>query len=128
MSKKTTAAASEDYVRGEQGTNSKYSAKGMLGSYRSADEQFQNPDGVQLFAGFGADETDLVRGFCEPNIAERPAYDKANYAERWTEPSSSDFEDAPDMSDATMREDYEFRMKERVSKGFFTRPRIPTER
>lgn len=103
----------------------KYNDKGMLGSHRTSAEPFQNPSGVKLFTGYGADNEDLERGYCEPSIRENPAYDKANYQDRWTVPMEPD-EDQGDTS--VLPDDIEFRMRERVSKGFMTRPRIPTER
>jgi hypothetical protein len=109
----------------DSGTNPKYDPKGTLKSYMGDPNQFPNPEGVKLYEGFGADASDLVRGYCDPGIAELPDYDKVNYQERWVEPSSPTEGPGDTMS---LPEDYEFRMRERKSRGFLTRPRIPTER
>lgn len=105
--------------------NPKYDPKGMLGSYRTSEDPFPNPADVKVFSGFGADDADLERGWCEPGIASRPDYDKANYHERWTVPKVPD-EDFADTG--ILPDDVEFRQRELRSKGFLTRPRIPTER
>lgn len=81
--------------------------------------------GVKREAGYGADESDLARGFLRPAITEAPEYDKDNYLYRWTVPSHP-FEDQG--GDDIMVRDWEFRDRERVSKGFLTRPTIPTQR
>ena len=111
----------------------KYDDKGMLGSYRTRDSQFPNPAGMKTFTGFGADKSDLERGFCEPTIRQLPDYDKVNYSERYTEPKRSDEEDADSglggfFGFGADRKDFEFREKERTSKGFLTRPKLPTDR
>lgn len=114
----------QQYIDGLTGVNDKYREKGRLGSYRTSDTQFPNPSGVEVFEGFGANKEDLVRGFCTPQLRELPEYDRQNYFYRYSEPKSDDLAaDGPGLS-----ADYEFRNKERVSKGFLTRPRIPTER
>lgn len=106
------------------GTNEKYDEKGRLGSYRTSETQFPNPAGEQIYTGFGANEADLKRGFCKPTLRELPEYDNQNYFYRYSETKADDLvEDGPGLPD-----DYTFRQKERVSKGFLTRPRIPTER
>lgn len=105
--------------------NSSYSDHGMLGSYRTSDKQFPNPKGVKVFTGYGADEADLERGYCVPAIRELPEYDKVNYENRWTQPNIPD-EDFHNTN--AMQYDYEFRTKELKSKGFLTRPKLPTER
>jgi hypothetical protein len=113
--------------------NKSYDDKGMLGSYCTRDSQFPNPAGVKTFTGYGADKADLERGFCKPTIRELPAYDKVNYADRSTEPRLPDEEDedsgvAGFLGFGAMRQDFEFREKERRAKGFLTRPKIPTDR
>lgn len=103
----------------------KYDDKGSLGSYRTSAGQFPNPEGLKTFPGYGADKADLERGFCAPEIRNLPEYDKVNYEDRYTAPPNNTsgyldmFEPSPE---------YEFRQKDRETKGLFTRPRIPTER
>lgn len=82
-------------------------------------------DGYKVFTGYGADEADLRRGFIAPAIRELPEYDKANYVDRYSSPKVPD-EDFGNSG--ILGADYEFRSKDRVSKGFLTRPRIPSER
>lgn len=102
----------------------KYDGKQTLGSYRTSDVQFPNPEGCKVFTGYGADASDLERGFIRPTLPELPNYDKDNYVDRYTQPRESDItEQGPGLSS-----DFEFRQKERESKGFLTRPYIPTER
>ena len=115
----------EKYIAGLTGKHAKYDQSQTLGSYRTSDEQFPDPAGIVLFEGFGADKEDLVRGYCLPNVSELPNYDKANYHDRYTMPKVPD-EDQGNRE--VMVQDMDFRMKERESKGFLTRPRIPTER
>lgn len=102
-----------------------YDPKGTLGSYQSSAEPFPNPEGIRLFSGFGADDEDLERGFCEPGLAERPDYDKANYQLRSTVAKEPDEDFA---NTGVLPDDIEFRSRNIRSKGFLTRPRIPTER
>ncbi len=98
-----------------------YSDRGMLGSYRS---EYSEAD-VRRFTGFGADEADLKRGYAEVTIRDDPAYDLGNYKERWTAPMLP----GNDVNPATANEDdYDFRRRNERSKGFLTRPRLPTER
>lgn len=107
-----------------------YDGKGMLGNYQTSSTPFPNPEGVKTFPGYGATSSDLEKGFCSPDIRELPAYDKINYADRWTLPKGPDEDDAAGGlfgSDA-MAEDYAFREIDRRSEGFVTRPRIPTDR
>lgn len=100
----------------------------MLGSYAPSNrEPFRNPSGVKMFTGFGADEETLERGYCVPGIREAPAYDKVNYQERSTDPRTPDEDDSTDSAEA-MEPDWQFRNRNRTSRGFMTRPRIPTER
>lgn len=88
------------------------------------EQPFATPADVKAFAGEGATEADLRRGFLESGIKDSPQYDKANYNDRWTEVKRPESDDAsyPDQ------DDFNFRMKDRESRGFTTRPRIPTER
>lgn len=115
----------EEYTRGLTGTNDKYNTKANLGTYRTSDEQFPDPEGMVYFTGFGANSADCERGFCEPDIKELPDYDKANYHDRYSQPRLPD-EDQGNRD--FLMQDMEFRMKERETKGFLTRPRIPIER
>lgn len=102
----------------------KYDDKGSLSSYRTSAEQFPNPEGLKTFPGYGADKADLERGFCRPEILERPQYEKKDYELRYSLPKISDLdEDGP-----SVKEDIEFRTKDIETKGFLTRPRIPSER
>lgn len=89
------------------------------------EKQFPKPAGVKTFSGFGADDSDLARGFLQPKISEDPKYDKINYADRYTMPRRVD-EDENNPS--ALGKDYAFRQKELRSRGFFTRPKNPTDR
>ena len=103
----------------------KYQEAGMLGSYRTSATPFPNPEGIHVFEGYGANESDLQKGFISPAISNNPAYDKSNYVDKWSKPMRPD----DDFSDFGMvKADVEFREKDLESKGFLTRPRIPTER
>lgn len=114
----------EDYIAGKTGTHPKYDQGQTLGSYRTSETQFQNPKGINVFEGFGADKDDLVRGWCQPNLRELPNYDTQTYFDRWTLPKADDLvEDGPGIP-----RNKNFLDGDRVSKGFLTRPRIPTER
>lgn len=104
--------------------NATYSDEGMLGSYTSRPEQYDNPEGVRLFTGFGATEADLVRGFQEPAIRDNPAYDLDNYFDRSTLPRLSDLDEGGDA----MENDLAFRRRNERARGFLTRNRIPTDR
>jgi hypothetical protein len=117
--------ADEPYMTGNSGVNDKYNAPGTIGSYCTDPEPFKNPAGVKLFAGFGASEEDIERGYNNIGTRELPNYDKANYNLRYSEPA---FQDENFGNSGILPEDIEFRNKDRVSKGFLTRPRIPTER
>lgn len=126
-----------DVPRSDKG-NRGYRDQGLRSSYQTDAEQFPNPKGVvtaydggyspeveRQRHGYGIDEADIVRGFCEPGIREDPAFDKWNYAERSSEPRHPD----EDQGNADrMAKDWEFRSRNRQSRGFLTRPRIPTER
>lgn len=114
----------EDYVRGKTGTHDKYDQGQTLGTYRTSETQWPNPEDVNVFEGFGADKDDLVRGYCRPAIKSNPEYDADNYKLRWSIPTVSDLtEQGPEVPS-----DVEFRQKDLLSKGFLARPRIPTER
>lgn len=105
--------------------NAAYRDRGMLGSFTPTGDAYPSPDGVKRFAGFGADEATLARGYASVAIREDPAYDKSNYQDRWTEPMGPN----EDMGETdVMRQDWEFRGRNQLSRGFLTRPRIPTER
>ena len=107
-------------------TGDGYSDRGALGSYAPREhEQWQAPGDVKYMAGFGASVEDLQRGYIEPTIREDPAYDKANYQERSSLPMEPD-EDFNNTG--VMDDDWEFRTRNRRSRGFLTRPYIPTER
>ena len=106
--------------------NEDYSDKGMLGRYTVPQRVFEkDPVGLKRYAGYGATEADLRLGYIEPTIREDPAYDKPNYEDRSTDPSKPDelFNNSGVMPD-----DWEFRRRKRVSRGFLTRPTNSTER
>jgi hypothetical protein len=105
-------------------TGDGYHDRGALGSY-GRDAPWDPVPGVKYMAGFGADVEDLQRGFIAPTIREDPAYDKANYRERSSLPMKTD-EDFNNTG--VLDEDWEFRTRNRRSRGFLTRPYIPTER
>lgn len=115
----------EEYTDGLDGVNDKYDTPGTLSSYCTSETQFKDPKGVVHFNGFGMDDADYARGFCDPNVKELPNYDKINYASRYSLPRIPD-EDQGNTE--AMDKDFEFRTKDLESKGFLTRPRIPTER
>ncbi len=104
--------------------NSSYSDRGQFGAYEQP-EPFMDPPDVMHFSGYGASEADIDRGYimCEPH--EDPAYDLSNYKMRSTEPKDT-MEDFGNTD--SMPSDYEFRRRNQRSRGFLTRPRIPTER
>lgn len=80
---------------------------------------------VKYGAGFGATDADFERGYLDPGIQEKPEYELANYRMRASVPKpvgDSDEDFMPRM------EDIDFRMKDRVSKGFIARPYPPNER
>jgi len=107
-------------------TGDGYHDRGAFGSYGPREhEQWEVPEGVKYMAGFGASVEDLHRGFIEPTIRESPAYDKVNYRERSTQPKVPD--EGPG-NNQVMDDDWEFRTRNRRSRGFLTRPYIPTER
>jgi len=88
----------EDYEIGATGTHAKYDDSQTLGSYCTDPEAFKNPAGVKMFAGFGADEAELDKGWLDPNISELPNYDKVNYNERYTLPKNPDEGPGNDMA------------------------------
>lgn len=88
------------------------------------EKPFKTPSDVKTFDGYGASASDLQCGYKDPHITEDPKYSKQNYADRWTEPKESDTDDYG----STVKDDYEFRNKDRESRGLFTRPRYPNER
>jgi hypothetical protein len=106
--------------------NSSYSDRGQLGSFATnGGEPFEAPRDIKFFAGYGADETDLDRGYVEPTIRDLPNYNMQDYKQRSTYPMKSN----DDMGETdAMRDDWEFRRKNTRSKGFLTRPNLPTER
>jgi hypothetical protein len=105
--------------------NADYSDRGQFGSYSAGEAPFRTPAEVRFSAGYGADAVDLERGFCQPVIREDPAYDKRNYEMRSSQPRQPD----EDQGNAdSMGQDLEFRSRNQRSRGFLTRPRIPTER
>lgn len=103
--------------------NDSYSDQGMLGSFTQR-EPFEAPF-VERFTGYGATHADLERGYCAPGELEDPAHDLSNYKMRSTEPRMTD-EDFGNTDG--LPSDYEFRRRNQRSRGFLTRPRIPTER
>lgn len=106
--------------------NFDYSDKGKFGSYATNSARpFLDPPNVRHFTGYGATERDLDLGYVVPGITEDAAYDKVNYQMRSTEPKHPD--EQPGDTDSLQR-DYEFRARNQRSRGFLTRPRIPTER
>lgn len=105
--------------------NENYRDRGLRGNYAPRHDNFPDPDGLVRFTGYGADEGDLRRGFVAPANMEDPAYDLINYKGRSSMPKVSD-EDFENTS--TMPSDYEFRGRNRTSRGFLRRPHIPTER
>lgn len=105
-------------------TGETYRDRGMLGFYQDP-KPFKTPDEVRFFAGHGATEADLERGWSDPLITENPAYQLSNYKDRSSQPMESDV--TPGNVEM-MEDDWAFRERNRKSRGFLTRPRIPTER
>lgn len=111
--------------RSDEG-NDGYRDRGMLGSFPSnRGEPFAPPAEVRFAPGFGADMADYKRGWCDPLITEHPAYQLESYKERSSQPRESDV--TPGNVEA-LRDDWEFRNRNRRTRGFLTRPRIPVER
>lgn len=104
--------------------NAAYTDQGELGSYRAPDECFDAPSGVRFFTGYGATEADLERGYQVPTIRDEPAYQLDNYKDRSTLPRLSDEDEGGDA----MNDDFAFRRRNERSRGFLTRPRVPTDR
>ena len=104
--------------------NATYSDRGMFGSYTPDSQPFGDPPDVRHFVGYGATAADLDRGYQVPSIRDDPAYDMDNYVDRSTVPKLSDLDEGGDA----MANDYAFRRKNERSRGFLTRPRIPTDR
>jgi hypothetical protein len=105
--------------------NAGYRDRGMLGSYSPSEDPFRTPGDVRFEAGFGADQADLERGWCDPLITSDPAYELNNYKERSSLPLEPDLNFGNQYA---MNDDFDFRNRNRRSKGFLTRPRVPTER
>ena len=108
--------------------NESYSDRGQLGSWEPSVGRWGDypvADGIEFFAGYGADTSDLKRGYRTVGVSEDPAYDKQNYRERMSEPRNPD-EDQGNRS--VLERDWEFRGRNRKAHGFLTRPYIPTER
>jgi hypothetical protein len=105
--------------------NDGYRDRGMLGNYAPSAEPFPAPPDVRFFAGYGASEADIARGYCQPLVTEDPAYALQNYKQRSTQPRESNL-NAGETD--TMNDDWEFRRRNTKSRGFLTRPHIPTER
>jgi len=104
----------------------KYADRVKLGGdYSPSADPFPMPSDVKVFGGYGADESDIRQGFIRPTMRDNPEFDKQNYVSRWTIPKEPDI-DPGDTTGTDM--DWEFRQKDLRSKGFMTRPRIPTER
>lgn len=104
-----------------------YADKGELGSPYENEMPFKDPAGLKRFDGYGATTDDLERGYCDPEIRELPDYDKKNYQDRSTLPKAKH-----DNLDGSLPilddDDWKFRNKDVQTKGFLTRPRLPTER
>lgn len=106
--------------------NSSYRDQGMRGGYAPHNrDNFPDPAGLKRFAGYGADEADLSRGFIADCTNDDPAYDAVNYRMRSTIPKTSN-EDFGNTSQ--LPRDYAFRGRNQQSRGFLKRPHIPTER
>lgn len=105
-------------------SSNQYGDRANLSSYQTnRGEQFRTDADFEL--GYGCTEEDAQRGWIEPRMREEPAFDLVNYKDRSTQPSKTneDFENT-----SSFDRDYEFRGRNRESKGFLTRPRLPTER
>jgi hypothetical protein len=104
-----------------------YSDRGGFGGYSPTDKLWSEtePRETKYFGGYGVSDDDARRGYIAPDIREDPAYDKVNYSDRSTLPKSPDEDQS---SSQAMRQDWEFRSRNMRSKGFLTRPRLPTER
>lgn len=105
--------------------NVNYQDKGGFGSYQTDAEPFGNPDGVKMFAGYGSTEADLERGYMEVGLSDNPAYQLDDYKFRSSDPKVSDLDEGGMIG---ISSDWEFRRKNRRSRGFLTRPHTPTDR
>lgn len=105
--------------------NKGYRDRGRLGWYAPSEKQYTDFGDVRWFEGYGADEADLRLGFIEPTITESPAYQLQDYKDRWDLPKARDL--TPGNVEAH-EEDYAFKRRNRESKGFLPRPRIPRDR
>lgn len=105
--------------------NAGYTDKGMFGSYTPSADPYASPAGIKRFAGYGATQADLARGWKEVSISDNPAYQLDDYKWRSTDPKQSDIDEGGDID---MPSDYEFRRHNRRSRGFLTRPMTPIDR
>jgi hypothetical protein len=102
-----------------------YRDQGALGWYTPSAEPFKNPSDVRFDAGYGADATDLERGWCDPRIDDDAAYQLENYKNRSIQPRISDSDEG---ARNPVQADFEFRNRNQKAKGFLTRPRLSTTR
>ena len=102
-----------------------YSDVGARGNYSTSRVPFAKPEGVVSYSGFGCTEADYERGYVVPSKADDPAYDKINYRDRWTQPQVPTEDQGNGQA---MPNDWEFRQRNQRSRGFLTRPHLPTER
>lgn len=106
--------------------NRDYSDQGRLGFYApQPHEQFTDYGDVKWYTGYGATESDLRLGYVKPDIRQHPAYELSNYKDRLDTPKLPD-RDQGNVD--VVPSDIQFRQRNRVSNGLFTRPRIPRER
>jgi hypothetical protein len=105
--------------------NATYRDHGGFGGFSPSREPYPSPSGVTFMDGYGATVDDLKRGFCQPAIRAEPAYDLANYKERYSQPRLPDEDNG---NRQVMDNDWDFRGRQRQSRGFLTRPKLPTER
>lgn len=106
--------------------NDGYHDRGQLGSYATNDgEPWGKLSGAKYETGYGCDMADVARGYSAPGVTQDPAYDLANYKDRYSEPKVSDLvgSDSDGVSS-----DWEFRSRNRRSQGFLTRSRYDTNR
>lgn len=75
---------------------------------------------IKFMPGEGATARDLERGYLNLDLPLKPEYDATSYRQRWTQ-SKSD-------ADIWDSDSFKFRQEESESKGFLTRPVLPTER
>jgi hypothetical protein len=110
----------------ESDRDSIYGDRGMLGGYCPSEQPFSPPDDVRFEAGYGADVEDLKRGYCKPLVTRNPAYQMENYKDRASLPSVPG--DVGQGNQEAMESDFEFRNRNRRSKGFLVRPHIARDR